>query len=69
MTLIKVIIFDEGDPINRLQLCAFAYVDFQLRDPVSRFSCVTVDETVVRGLSESCRKYFNASAMFLNVTH
>lgn len=64
--LIKAISCDEDDPISRLQLHAFAYVGLQLRDSVSRFSRVTVDETVVGELSESCRKYFNASAMFLN---
>lgn len=66
MTLIKAISCDKDDPIKRLQLCAFAYVGLQLRDSVSRFSRVTVDETVMGELSESCRKYFNASAMFLN---
>ena len=66
MTLIKATSCDEDDPINRLQLCAFAYVGLQLRDSVSRFSRVTVDETVVGELSESCSKYFNASPMFLN---
>lgn len=64
--LIKAISRDEDDPISRLQLHAFAYVGLQLRDSVSRFSGVTVDETVVGELSESCRKYFNASVMFLN---
>ena len=66
MTLIKALSCDEDDPISRLQLCAFAYVGLQLRDSVSRFSRVTIDETVVGELSESCRVYFNASAMFLN---
>ena len=66
MTLMKAISCDEDAPIKRLQLCAFAYVGLQLRDSVSRFSRVTVDETVVGELSESCRKYFNGSAMFLN---
>ena len=69
MTLIKAISCDEDDPINRLQLCAFAFVGLQLRDCISRFSRVTVDETVMGELSESCSKYFNGCALFLgNVT-
>lgn len=42
------------------------YVGLQLRDSVSRFSHETADKTVVGELTESSRKYFNASAMFLN---
>ena len=61
MTLIKAISCDKDDPINRLQLCAFGNVGLQLRDSVSRFSHVTVDEIVVGELSKSCRKYFNAT--------
>lgn len=66
MTLIKAISCDEDDPINRLQLCAFAFVGVQLRDCISKYSRITVDETVVGELSESCRKYFNGCALFLN---
>jgi len=38
----------------------------QLRDCISKYSCITVDETVMGELSESSGKYFNGCALFLN---
>jgi hypothetical protein len=46
MVILNSISFESDTTLQKLQICTFAYIGLQLRDAISRFSRVNIDDCV-----------------------
>ena len=65
-SILEAISHDDDTPQQQLQISSFAFIGLQLRDPISRFSRVTITEDVLQEIKGSCKRYFNTCSLLLD---
>ena len=66
MFLIACLRNDSDSPETQLRLAAIAYCCLELRDPISYFSRVNIDQAGIDGCKKACQYFYNANMLLFN---
>jgi hypothetical protein len=66
MFLIACLRNDSDSPETKLRLAAIAYCCLQLRDAISYFSRVNIDQAGIDGCKKACQYFYNANMLLFN---